>query len=286
MEEPKKKYNDLLEDLWNQSHEVSHSSDAEASWHQFAERVGIKEKREVIRMRAIYYAAAVIALTIAIGSFIYHQTRIDYLVVENPGIGYKKVILPDSSMVSIAQGTTLYYAQNFNEKRSVRLEGDGYFEVQRNEALPFTVACYKTLTTVLGTSFNIKSDRRENVDIALYEGSIKASVEGVKNDWLLTPGEQLKYRGHKKISIEPFNNFFNPLESNFDLENVSVKELITYVKEIFGYEIVIDTEYLNNSITLRINKNDSLQNIIEVISTIYKLKPEIDEDMKRITLSK
>lgn len=286
MDQQNKNIIESLKDLWDRQQPVTGTPEAEASWSQFAKSVGIGHQAKIRRMQIVYYAAAILALIIAIGSFIHNQVEIDYLIVENPGDEYKQVILPDSSVVAIQPGTTLYYAKNFSSNRSVRLKGEGFFQVQKSKDLPFTVSCYKTLTTVLGTSFNIKSDFKENVSIALYEGSIKASIEDVDHDWLLIPGEQLVYGDDLGVRVETFNKFFNPLETNFDLENVSLNEVIIYVKEIYGYDIVIDKEYLKHSITLRINKNDSLHNIISVISTIYKLKPEINENMKQITLSK
>lgn len=285
MERNNKNIAEYIKHLWNQSYTKADPRDAERSWQEFSGKVFTDNKSKVRRLQIFYYAAAAIVLFIAINKFVVNP-NVNYLVVENPGTAFKQIKLPDNSVVAIQPGSKLYYAENFSENRSVKLEGEGYFQVVKNKERPFTVACYKTLTTVLGTSFNIKSDTENNVEIALYEGSIKATVEGMKDNWLLTPGEQLVYNNQKGISIEAFNNFFNPLETNFDIENASIKEVIAYVKQIYGYDLVIDTSYYNRSLTMRISKYDSLQNVINVISTIYKLKAEINEDMKQITLSK
>lgn len=74
-----------------------------------------------------------------------------------------------------------YFRLNFpGNKRQVILKGEAYFEVVRNEHLPFvvsTVSGYKFV--ILGTQFNVEAyDDRESVKTTLVEGSVDVQAGG------------------------------------------------------------------------------------------------------------
>ena len=51
-----------------------------------------------------------------------------------------KLILPDSTLVWLNAGSKIVYSQGFGVKdRHLRLNGEAYFEVRKNEKLPFDV---------------------------------------------------------------------------------------------------------------------------------------------------
>ena len=51
----------------------------------------------------------------------------------------------------------------------------------------------------------------------------------------------------------------------------------------YGYKLIIPQDYSNQRITLRINKKEDLKTIVQLISEMYNLKFEINEDLKQIT---
>ena len=60
--------------------------------------------------------------------------------VEAPLGSRTKLYLPDGTLVWLNAGSRMTYSQGFGvDNRKVELEGEGYFEVQRNEKLPFFV---------------------------------------------------------------------------------------------------------------------------------------------------
>ena len=72
-------------------------------------------------------------------------------------------------------GSKITYSQGFDvNNRDLALEGEGYFEVKRNEEIPFEISTKELGLTVLGTKFNFRNyaDDEEAV-VKLLEGEVR-----------------------------------------------------------------------------------------------------------------
>lgn len=77
----------------------------------------------------------------------------------------------------LERGSKLKFPVRFcGDKRQVELEGEGYFQVARNEKMPFVVQASGMDITVLGTEFNI-SNYPENAEVqtTLIKGAVKVT---------------------------------------------------------------------------------------------------------------
>lgn len=89
-------------------------------------------------------------------------------------------ILPDSSTIYLNAGAkATYYADTYLNERTILLEGQGFFSV--NKGSPFTVKTDRGEIRVLGTTFDINT-RGHEIFVACYSG--KVAVE--KNKKLVT----------------------------------------------------------------------------------------------------
>jgi len=118
----------------------------------------------------------------------YLSTAINKLYV--PKGSQYKLTLADGTKVWLNANSTLYYPSAFRGlERSVELSGEAYFEVARNEKMPFVVKTKETRVQVLGTHFNVSAYADdENESTTLTEGSVK--VTQAKNSVMLKPGQQ------------------------------------------------------------------------------------------------
>lgn len=123
-------------------------------------------------------------------------------VLEIPKGGEFNVTLADGTKVWLNAGSKLTYPVAFvNRERRVALEGEGYFEVHRDEEKPFVVTVNGMEITVLGTSFNLKSFVQDGRTTATLVSG-KVEVKTVSGSVILTPNQQADLLvGENKLEV-------------------------------------------------------------------------------------
>jgi len=267
--------------LWNETPSSHSESTKEASWEEFHAKA-FPKKRKIKPWR--YYAAASVLLFVLIGTGIYFNnnsvTETAVLagnVIENTTQKIKYVVLPDNSKVELSPNSKISYGDNFALNRKIEIDGEAYFKVKKDKQHPFQVFCNETTTTVLGTSFIVKESNQKEVTVELYEGSVQMNVNGQEQKWILKPGEKFIY-GNQTAAVTAFSRFI-------DFDNAKLSALGTYVEENYGYKVNIPQEYSTQKITIRINKKEDLNTIVQLIAEMYNLNFEINEDLKQITFN-
>ena len=123
-------------------------------------------------------------------------------VLEIPNGGEFQVTLADGTKVCLNAGTKLTYPIAFvGKERRVHLEGEGYFEVKRDENKPFIVEINGMEVKVLGTSFNLRSfaaDNRSTATLISGKIEVKTSLRRVE----LSPNQQADLLvGENKLDV-------------------------------------------------------------------------------------
>lgn len=154
-----------------------------------------------------------------------------------------RVKLPDGSAVWLNSGSSLTYAANLiqNGKRTVELEGEGYFEIAKDKSHPFIVQTAGQQVEVLGTHFNINSYTDETVTATtLLEGSVKVITR--KSTRTITPGEQLT-NNDGQISIAKVNtdNITDWKNGDFNLENIDFRVAMRKIARWYDMEVIYDS---------------------------------------------
>jgi len=212
--------------------------------------------------------------------------------------GEKSIItLRDNSKITLNAGSTLRYPVNFDgSKREVFLEGEAFFEIQRDTSKPFIVHSGKLSVSVLGTVFNVNAFPGEkNIIISLISGSVKVSkAELNKNEEIvvLKPNQQVSFDKNKEISS--FDGF-DVQETTGWKDNVLIfkKELfsnvLTKLERTFGIKFELsDKSFGSKKITANF-KNETFWTISETLKRLtglqYKTVKENNE-IKRIVFYK
>ncbi|MES2268392.1 MAG: FecR domain-containing protein [Bacteroidota bacterium] len=195
------------------------------------------------------YAASLLVLCTA-GWFGYKYTTQNrgasaFEVVSNPNGKRSKLVLPDSSVVYLAGGSTLRYAKNFNgDKRSLILNGEAFFDVVHKQNKPFVVQTGSISTVVLGTSFNIQAygaDKKVTVTVATGKVGVMADVKG-KNRLVkyLLPNEQININtqnglfAFNKANAEQASAWIN---NNLVFYNTTFNDIVKSLERQYGVSI-------------------------------------------------
>lgn len=178
--------------------------DADRAFETFRKRVAAstaqKQSKKGIDWKTIYkYAAAVLVVGL-ISFFSYRQgesnlqNALTQVEVEAPLGAQTRLRLPDGTLVVLNAGSRLVYPQDFGvDNREVELSGEGYFEVERNEKLPFHVQTPSLLVRGLGTKFNFRDyPNDEEAVVSLLEGKVALDNRlRTEAEMILLPNEQV-----------------------------------------------------------------------------------------------
>jgi ferric-dicitrate binding protein FerR (iron transport regulator) len=134
--------------------------------------------------------AAILALASVMSQLLYlgDNTRIE-LVAES---GQRtEAVLPDGSHVWLNNCSRLVYEHRFGRRRSVRLEGEAFFDVAKDVTSPFFVEAGDMKVRVTGTEFNVRNYENESTtEVTLAEGAVNVrSTAGQKAK--MQPGETI-----------------------------------------------------------------------------------------------
>ncbi|NQY67198.1 MAG: FecR domain-containing protein [Flavobacteriales bacterium] len=147
--------------------------------------------------------------------------RIEIATTDNTEI----FILPDNSKVQLNKNSKLSFPEKFDiDNREVKMSGEAYFEIERDEFKPFKVYTNNTLVTVLGTKFNINSYDSENIEVAVTSGKIQ--FETGENKILLAKGEKVSYNNTTDIILK---NKFRKKDLRWWLKNIG-KDVKSFIK--------------------------------------------------------
>lgn len=152
------------------------------------------------------------------------------------------IVLSDSTKVWLNAGAKLKYPSNFEkDSRSVFLEGEAFFDVSKNEDMPFFVNMAGVNIKVLGTQFNVKAySDEERIETTLLEGSIE--VIGLKSDKDIEGN--LKLEPGQKLILFKGKNYSEVKESTKKTADIRQEDFIIKPIKIERAEVIslLDTE--------------------------------------------
>lgn len=173
--------------------------DSSKAWDKFSSRHGIRSTSFVFR----YWvgAAAVMLLLLGVGSVYYinHNTE-DWQTVYTDSGQMKDVFLPDSTLVALAENSSLRYdrKQYGKEGRIVELKGKAFFKVKSDVERPFSVQTSFTTTKVLGTSFQLLEDSG-TTHLHVETGKVSFTATKGTEPLILTAGMSAVYKKEEGV---------------------------------------------------------------------------------------
>ncbi|WP_316828192.1 FecR family protein [Pedobacter miscanthi] len=252
--------------------------------HQALERLNIRLKKET---RAISYKfvlrwVAVIAIIFSTGLFFYNNLIGNKIDVNSGGETLTQVLPDGSTAILNKQSSISFVGGFFNKTRDVKLKGEAFFKVSADKSKPFIIRVNDVRVTVVGTAFNVKSNG-EAVVVIVESGVVK--VNNQRDSVRLIAGERVEVIQNQVHLIKGKNqgklyNYFYTHELICD--GTALADLVEALNEKFKSNIVIANPALK---MLRISttfKNNSLKEILDVISETFKIKVEYGQGIIKL----
>jgi ferric-dicitrate binding protein FerR (iron transport regulator) len=254
-----------------------------AMFNRLTQRINHQEIKivSIYRSRWKMAAAATIAVMIIAG-FVCRASILDLIAPHRVTYAssveghIQKQILSDGTIVWLKGNSKLTYPATFRkEDRVVTLEGEGLFEVAKDEKRPFLVYCGTLTTKVLGTSFNIR-DNGDEIAVAVLTGKVAVASDKTQQR-VIYQDESIVYSETHATVIEGspshtiVHEFIKGTEYDMAFNDAGMEEVIQRIEKKFEVKIRMeDTAILKNHITADMT-DQSLERTMEMISQALNL---------------
>lgn len=250
------------EELWVSSAVADDTQqyDVDQAFERFRKRTGLDQSgRQSYKWYRTWSVAAVAIVLLGLITVTAYwqgsrqiQSNFSDIVVEAPLGSKTKLTLPDGSTVWLNAGSKMIYSQGFGvSDRRLAFQGEGYFEVEKNDEMPFLVQTHDVNVTVVGTKFNFRNyPEDEEAVVELLEGKV-ALENQLKEESVryLSPNEKMVL--HKATG-------------EMDITSTKVKEATLWTENILLFD------------------EDLLPDIVRELERSYHVQIEIEnEDLKQ-----
>jgi transmembrane sensor len=181
---------------------------SKAAWNNIQKKINTGERATTswrVFTGARWLAAASLLLVVASATILYikygkkhGQTGLSTAMMNHVATqagSRTRLELPDGTQVWLNANSQLAYGNKSfgTEEREVTLSGEAFFDVAKNERVPFIIHTGNITITVMGTAFNVRAYPREKtVETALIRGLVEiTTAKDPDRKIILKPNEKI-----------------------------------------------------------------------------------------------
>ena len=263
--------------------------DMDAEWKSLEARMEKNVQTHMIRMNPMkrkrmmvsrYAAAAVVVFALTFGSvYISRNYGTQNMITEDTT---QELVLPDGSEVSLNAHSSLQYKKRFSKDlRLVSLEGEAFFQVERDKSRPFIIKADGIEVKVLGTSFNVKAyGDHDEIEVIVSTGQVALTKPGeVPESLILKPGNKGVFNRTDHtlaISRDIDRNYLAWKTRSIVFEDQSLVEVVQILNRVYNSSIVITSDTLKKARITTYFNDQTLDAILNVLSATLDFDMEQD----------
>lgn len=208
------------------------------------------------------------------------------IVIDAPLGSSTRLTLPDGTVVTMNAGSHMVYSQGFGvSDRNIFLSGEGWFEVSKNEAIPFVVSSNDIQVRVVGTKLNFR-DYPEDLEaiVSLKEGKVALTnkLRPSSSEKYLNPDQRVvldKHSGVMHIESKDASNAMLWTTGDLFFDEELLSDIAKELERYYDVKITILGDNLRN---LRVyghfvRREMSIEDILEMLSATNKIDYTIND---------
>ena len=273
----------LLMEAWNETGMMKKGKiiDVDKAWtsvHSQIELGGIqKERHFVLRMISRIPAGIAATITLLIMSglfalFLLPKNGSEIVIAGSDSV--REVTLPDGSSVTLNRNSTLEWEdKDWGKARNVKLTGEGFFNVARDETSPFTVDAGAGSVRVLGTSFNVRAYKyADEVEVVVETGKVLLSNKTRTSSLTINPGSKGLLKDDNASLEEKIDpNYMAWRTRVLTYEGTPLSVVFADMKRVYGIDVTTTQNEIYDMRLTTIFDNISHDTIVEVLSRTFNL---------------
>jgi len=181
--------------------------------------------------------------------------------------------LADGTKVWLNSGSKLQFPNSFTGNlREVKLTGEAFFEVAKNEKQPFQVHAKELQIEVLGTSFNVVSyEDEQQSEVVLVEGKVKLSAENdqVKKEFgLMNSGQRAVYtENDQKLESHEVavDKYIAWRDGNLIFRDDNMEDVAKRLSRWFNVEIIFNDSEIKDYAYKATFRNENLTQVLNLL---------------------
>jgi ferric-dicitrate binding protein FerR (iron transport regulator) len=228
-------------------------------------------------------------LLLCISSYLVYQSffRSDIYNIQSGGKSMHAV-LPDGSEVWLNAESRLTYHKGFVKDREVTLEGEAFFDVEKDREHTFTIRANDVVVQVLGTSFNVRAYQSEILtEVFVVTGKVSVKTDDENQNIVLLPGMTgvLSHNNHQlSINTEADANRLAWKNKELVFKKTPLRNVVKTLSFYFKKDFTIRNKELNNCRFTGSFKDPSLDEVLESLRLALDLDLKIDPQQNSYTL--
>jgi len=218
------------------------------------------------------------------------ENGIVYTEINVPSGQRLHITLADGSSVWLSPRTKLTLPNEFHKNnRIIEIDGEGFFEIVKDEKRPFVVKSKGYNIEVLGTKFNLFSySKNHKYEAHLLEGKVQVYSEANRDSAItLFPYEKVSLiDGKLSKSILSFDNEEFIKSGIYNFQSTPFIDILEYLS--LWYDVQFDVKgpvALTTKVNAKFRLNDDIENILTALQNAFKFKYKRINDNK-IEISK
>lgn len=278
--ETHQEYYNQFKKIWDQSKALTSVSnvDVNKAWERFQNRIsGKHEPAKIIEHRHFSWLriAASVILIAGLGITLFmlvNKNTASKEMVAQTGQNVLIDTLSDGSVITLNKRSTVTYPSKFKgNTRAIALKGEAFFNVAPDKKKPFIISVNDVQVTVVGTSFNIKSENG-NTEVVVETGIVRVTRSGKTVE--LNAGEKILVSANdsivsKETVSDKLYNYYRSKE--FVCDDTPLWKLVQVLNEAYDSKIIIGRKELNDKRITTIFYNESLEKILEIIHLTFDI---------------
>ncbi|MDZ7738837.1 MAG: FecR domain-containing protein [Bacteroidales bacterium] len=277
-----------VQKYWKEMDEIkekSEKADVDIAWGKLYNRLDREKlikgrKRNILTEPAFRIAASIILIIGLSLTGIYYLTGgfdkgKNMIITAGADRKNVRVDLPDGSVAFLNRESSLEYPLSFGRtNRTVKLEGEAFFDIGPEADRPFIIDAGKANITVLGTSFNVNtSDNR--VEVFVTDGKVALKSNDNEHAVTLEPGDigsLTDNAASKDINTDP--NYLSWKTEILKFDGDSLGKVFSDLQKVHNISIELEDENISERrlTSTSIFNKQSPETIIRIICTTFNLE--------------
>ncbi|WP_291859002.1 FecR family protein [Marinilabilia sp.] len=279
--------NQFFEDfrkVWESDYQTMLSGDLlEHDWDKISSRINFPGRnRSIGFLNAFSRMAAALLLMLAVSGGVYVYWNV-------PGFGrwnafqtgehVDSLRLPDNSIVYLNNFSSLKYLKNFEDgKRTVSLNGEGFFEVTHDAGNPFLVKSPEGVDVkVLGTAFHLQTGAGiDNIELNVTDGVVAIKYRRFKEN--VTAGNSVVVNNREfRVLPTPDDNFLSWKTGELKFSQCPLDEIAKTLKNHFKEinDVKINTQ--SDVLVTTSFQNQDVKEVLEELELHFDKKFSLNE---------